>query len=133
MLHRTDRARLDALERTTQALVARLETIEADTLPVAAPAPHSTPPPTRHAPLSAWPPPTTAPVAGAAPPPAPAPAPAPADRPIASLEDLLGGRVLAWTGGLAVLVGIALLLAIAVSNGWIGEGTRTLLAATFSL
>jgi uncharacterized membrane protein len=63
--------------------------------------------------------------------PTPAPAaPTPA-RP--SLEDLLGGRVLAWTGGLAVLVGVVLLLAIAVSHGWIGEGARTFLAGTISL
>ena len=49
----------------------------------------------------------------------------------ASLEDLLGGRVLAWVGGAAVLLGIVFLLAIAVSNGWIGEGARTLLAGAF--
>jgi uncharacterized membrane protein len=49
------------------------------------------------------------------------------------LEDLLGGRVLAWTGGVAVVAGIAFLLAIAVSRGWIGPGVRTLLAGGFSL
>lgn len=49
------------------------------------------------------------------------------------LEDLLGGRVLAWTGGVAVVAGIAFLLAIAVSRGWIGPGARTLLAGTLSL
>src|SRR3954453_6325497 len=37
-----------------------------------------------------------------------------------SLEDLVGGRVLAWAGGTAVLLGIVLLFAIAVSRGWIG-------------
>src|SRR4051812_9919120 len=46
----------------------------------------------------------------------------------AALEDLLGGRVLAWVGGLAVLVGIVFLLAIAVSRGWIGEEARTVMA-----
>lgn len=50
-----------------------------------------------------------------------------------SLEDLLGGRVLAWVGGLAVLVGVLLLFALAVSQGWIGLGTRTLLAGAGSL
>ena len=45
-----------------------------------------------------------------------------------SLEDLLGGRVLAWMGGLAVLVGVAFLFAVGVSQGWIGEGARTLIA-----
>jgi uncharacterized membrane protein len=49
------------------------------------------------------------------------------------LEDLLGGRVLAWVGALAVLVGLLLLLAIAISNGWIGEGARTLMAGAASL
>ena len=49
-----------------------------------------------------------------------------------SLEDLLGGRVLAWVGGLAVLIGIAFLFAVAVSSGWIGEGARTLIAGTGS-
>jgi uncharacterized membrane protein len=48
-------------------------------------------------------------------------------------EDLLGGRVLAWVGGLAVLVGIVFLLAIAVSRGWIGEEARTVMAGLGSL
>ena len=48
------------------------------------------------------------------------------------LEDLLGGRVLAWVGGLAVLLGLALLFAVAVSNGWIGEGARVALGAAGS-
>jgi len=47
-------------------------------------------------------------------------------------EDLLGGRVLAWVGGVAVLLGIAFLFAIAVSSGWIGEGARTALGAFVS-
>ncbi|HEV7805335.1 MAG TPA: DUF2339 domain-containing protein [Solirubrobacteraceae bacterium] len=49
------------------------------------------------------------------------------------LEDLLGGRVLAWTGGVAVVAGIAFLLAVAISRGWIGPGGRTLLAGMLSL
>jgi len=40
--------------------------------------------------------------------------------------------VLAWVGGLAVLIGVAFLFAVAVSRGWIGEGTRTLLAGAGS-
>ncbi|MGI8595049.1 MAG: DUF2339 domain-containing protein [Solirubrobacteraceae bacterium] len=54
-------------------------------------------------------------------------------RPAVNLEDLLGGRVLAWVGGLAVLVGVVLLLAYGVSQGWIGEVERTLMAAGGSL
>lgn len=48
-------------------------------------------------------------------------------RPPGSVEDLLGGRVLAWLGGTAVLLGIAFLFAVAISRSWIGEGVRTLL------
>lgn len=49
------------------------------------------------------------------------------------LEDLLGGRVLAWLGGAAVLTGLAFLMALAVSSGWIGEGARTAMAAVASM
>jgi uncharacterized membrane protein len=49
-----------------------------------------------------------------------------------SVEDLIGGRVFAWVGGLAVLVGLAFLFAIGISSGWIGEGARTLLGAVVS-
>ena len=38
-----------------------------------------------------------------------------------------------WVGGLAVLVGIVFLLAIAVSRGWIGEEARTTMAGLTSL
>jgi uncharacterized membrane protein len=70
----------------------------------------------------------------------PAPSTTPARPPTAGagregfdLEDLLGGRVLAWTGGVAVVAGIAFLLAVAISRGWIGPGGRTLLAGVLSL
>lgn len=46
--------------------------------------------------------------------------------------DDLTGRVLAWVGGSAVVLGIVFLLAIGVSNGWIGEGARTLMAGAGS-
>src|SRR4051812_22486518 len=44
------------------------------------------------------------------------------------IEDLLGGRVLAWLGGAAVLVGVVLFVAYAVRIGWIDEPTRVVLA-----
>jgi uncharacterized membrane protein len=48
--------------------------------------------------------------------------------PLDQRVDDLTGRVMAWTGGVAVVLGIVFLLAIGVSNGWIGEGARTVLA-----
>ncbi len=43
-------------------------------------------------------------------------------------EELLGGRLLAWVGGLAVLLGIVFFVAMAVRRGWIGEEMRVVLA-----
>jgi uncharacterized membrane protein len=45
-----------------------------------------------------------------------------------AIGDLLGGRVLAWVGGVAVLLGIVLFLALAVSRGWIGVEARVIFA-----
>jgi uncharacterized membrane protein len=50
-----------------------------------------------------------------------------------SWSDLIGGRILAWVGGAAVALGIAMFLALAISHGWIGEEARTLLAGAVSL
>jgi uncharacterized membrane protein len=116
MTSATDTTRIDTLERATRALATRLEALEAvsgSAPPVAPPSPWSAPPPP--------------PVAE------PDPDPPPPAAPGATLEDLLGGRVLAWAGAVAVLTGIVLLLAIAVSHGWIGEGARTFTAAAISL
>src|SRR3954452_5358729 len=44
---------------------------------------------------------------------------------VPDLEQLLGGRVLAWLGGAAVFVGLALLLALAIASGWLGGLART--------
>jgi uncharacterized membrane protein len=65
--------------------------------------------------------------------PAPPPAPTPAERlerraRDLELEELLGGRLLAWVGGLAVLLGIVFFVATAIRRGWIDEETRVLLA-----
>lgn len=43
------------------------------------------------------------------------------------LEELVGGRVLAWVGSLAILVGILFLFGIAIDRGWIDEPMRTVL------
>ena len=49
------------------------------------------------------------------------------------VEQVLGGKVLAWVGAVAVVAGFALLFAMGISRGWIGEGARTLMAAGVSL
>jgi uncharacterized membrane protein len=65
---------------------------------------------------------------------APPPAPMAArPRPPRDMEELLGGTGLAWLGGVTVLVGLAFLLTMAVSRGWLGEGARTALAGGVSL
>lgn len=43
------------------------------------------------------------------------------------LEELVGGRVLAWVGSFAILVGILFLLGIAIDRGWIDEPMRIVL------
>jgi uncharacterized membrane protein len=75
-----------------------------------------------------------APKAVRVPPPRPAADPRPRQqRPEVNVEDLLGGRVLAWLGGIAVLVGIVFFFALAISHGWIGPAARTLIAGSGAL
>ena len=55
------------------------------------------------------------------------------DAPPATLTaDVIGGRLLAWAGGIAVVVGIALFLAMAVSRGWLDHTARIGLAGAGS-
>lgn len=49
-----------------------------------------------------------------------------------ALSDLVGGRILAWLGGVAVVLAILLFLALAVSHGWIDRQARVLLAGAAS-
>lgn len=81
--------------------------------------------------------PEPAPVAATAQAPPPAPEPtaerAPTQprhvlRPGETFEDLLGGRILAVVGGLAILIGVVFFLVIAVDRGWIGVEARVALA-----
>src|SRR5438874_2410116 len=44
------------------------------------------------------------------------------------LEELLGGRVLGWLGGVAVVIAAVFFVVMAVRNGWIGEAARMELA-----
>ena len=105
--------RLSQLEDQTHRLHDRLERVEAW---VNVPAP-------RAAPQVAAPGPTRV---RSAPPVEPTSRPEPL--PEHDLEELLGGRLLALVGGLAVLVGLAFLVALAVERGWLGEEARTVLA-----
>lgn len=52
----------------------------------------------------------------------------PAERPLADrFEEFLGGRLLAWIGGIATMLGIVFLVGIALERGWIDEPLRILL------
>ena len=107
-------ARLATLEQEFEELRARLERLEsleqpADAARAAQPPaqPRPAPPPSR---------------------PAREPRPPEPARPAISIEDLLGGRVLGWVGGAAVVLGVVFFLVMAANRGWIDETTRVLLA-----
>jgi uncharacterized membrane protein len=83
---------------------------------------------------------TAAPVpAPVAPPPAPQAPPLakpksfPPAEPAFDLEELLGGRVLGWVGGIAVVIAAVFFVVMAVRNGWIGEAARMELAFAASV
>jgi uncharacterized membrane protein len=102
-----------SVEQRLNYLEARVKTLERALALQAAPAPAPVLPP--------LPPP---PSVQMQPPPAPvAPRPAPPD-----LEELLGGRVLGWVGGIAVVIAAVFFVVMAVRNGWIGEAARMELA-----
>ncbi len=111
--------RLDELEALVKSLVIRVTELELDRPPPAEPAPPSpqSQPPVHSPPPAAPPREPTPPVAELTP-----------AKPERSLEDLLGGRILAWLGGLAIVVGAILFLVIAVDRGWIGVEARIALA-----
>ncbi|MEA2197232.1 MAG: hypothetical protein QOJ25_1283 [Solirubrobacteraceae bacterium] len=108
--------RIEDLERVARSLTTRVDRLERTAVGPDAP------------------PPTAAPGAPAAPLPTvdlsippplrPGAAAAPAEEPRQRFEDLLGGRLLAWLGGAAVVTGIVLFFAYAISRGWIGETAR---------
>ena len=103
-------ARIARLEELVEQLTRRLERLEGESAPAPVPVPVAPPAP---------PPPRPA----AAPPDPPAP-----QRPSFDLEELLGGRVLAWAGAVAVFIGVVFFLATALRRGWIDEPTRVALA-----
>src|SRR5262245_17634511 len=54
--------------------------------------------------------------------------PAAPPAPPRDLEEVLGGRVLGWVGGIAVVIAAVFFVVMAVRNGWIGEAARMELA-----
>jgi uncharacterized membrane protein len=52
----------------------------------------------------------------------------PEPTPPLDLEELLGGRILGWVGGIAVAIAAVFFVVMAVRNGWIGEAARMELA-----
>jgi uncharacterized membrane protein len=94
--------RLTFLENRVKTLEGLLEVAP----PVRAPFP---PPPVPHAPPAK--PKTSAP-----------------PEPARDLEELLGGRILGWVGGVAVVIAAVFFVVMAVRNGWIGEAARMELA-----
>jgi len=132
--------RIDRLERLVADLDGRVGLLEHPGEPVAREEPAAPEPLTAREQLAAraeLAPPVTPAAARPAPVNRPAqPAPAPQRPPMVrpdfrreDLEDLVGGRLLAWVGGVAVLLGIVFLFALGVSNGWIDEPARVLIAA----
>lgn len=107
-------ARLAALEHELEEVRARLERLESRGQPAGAVRAPSAPAPP-------GPP-------GTLPKPLREPKPPEPARPAISVEDLLGGRVLGWVGGAAVVLGVVFFLVMAANRGWIDETTRVLLA-----
>lgn len=104
-------SRLASTERRLAELTRRMERMERQAAPSVAPAFRPAPGAGRTAPVEQSPPPSES------------------ERPFPQrgLEELLGGRVLAWVGGVAILLGIVFMLGIAIDRGWIDEPTRTVL------
>src|SRR3954447_18443668 len=103
-----------SVEARLSALEARLATVES-LLAIGRPVPPAPTPPRQQEPRI-YPPPQI-------PPPRPQ-----APREPLDLEELLGGRVLGWVGGIAVVLAAVFFLVMAVHNGWIDESTRVVLA-----
>jgi uncharacterized membrane protein len=119
--------RLDAAEQEIQGLHARLARLEGRPAPAAPQQRTTEPAPREWLDPANWgaPQPPRQPTEPrvATPPREPAAPPRPA-APRIDLEELLGGRVLGLAGALAVLLGVAFLVAMAVDRGWVDEPTR---------
>ena len=110
--------RIERLERLVDELLDRVASLEGVAVGEPAPAPEPAPP------VSAgrqWEQPKAEGPADTSRPPRPS-------LTTVDLEELLGGRVLAWVGALAVVIGVVFFLLMAASRGWIDETTRVVLA-----
>ena len=119
--------RLDEIERLVRTLVVRVTELELDRSAPAEPSPEPPTPLVRPLEVATHAPPPPEPVARPERVTHEQPHVKP-DRPETSFEDLLGGRILAWLGGLAIVVGVVFFLVIAVDRGWIGVEARVALA-----
>ena len=103
-----------AVEQRLNFLEARVKTLEsllglgAEPVPAPAAPPRPSPPASQM-----WPEPRAA---------------ARAQAPSRDLEEILGGRVLGWVGGIAVTIAAIFFVVMAVRNGWMGEAARMELA-----
>jgi uncharacterized membrane protein len=111
--------RLEAVERRVNNISEAVEGIEAHLFPFRASPFRRTPPPEVT---------PSSPPPGPPPPNAVAPSRAPQKPWTEQLEEVLGGRLLAWAGGIAVVLGVAFFVAMAIKRGWIDEQTRILLS-----
>lgn len=122
--------RIDRVELELAAMRDRMARLEgqrsaAPAAPAAPmPAPPAPPPPPAAVPAAPPPPPAAAPAGWLPPVTAPPWAASRPPRQRVDVEEVLGGRVLGLAGGLAVLLGVAFLVAMAVDRGWIDEPTR---------
>jgi uncharacterized membrane protein len=104
--------RSESIESRLVDLTRRLERMERRVFPSATPEPQP-----QHAPVARH----------AATPARPAPPSPGPSLPQRGFEEIFGGSVLAWVGGVAILLGIVFLLGIAIDRGWIDEPMRTVL------
>ena len=128
---RTD-ARLAALEQRVEWLISRLQWVEEQVGTKERGEPRVAPPPPE---ARAAPPPRDVPPRPATPSEpgrredtSPPPPPPRSREAALNFEEIFGGRVLAWLGGIAVVLGVVFFLVMAVSRGWIDEATRVTLA-----
>ena len=112
---------IKSLRRSLGALERRVKKLEQDELIQAAPEPVPSAEPASRIASFEWEPKPSLTATPVEPPPAPR-------EYQLDFEQLLGGRLLAWVGGIAVVLGAVFFVTMAIHRGWIGQGMRVLLA-----